>query len=64
MRETEFWTRMETQLGSGYARTWAETVVLADLGGRTAAEALRAGVPCKQVWRAVWAMLELPQRER
>jgi hypothetical protein len=38
--------------------------VLADLGGRTVEEALAAGVPPKQVWRAVWAALELPARER
>lgn len=64
MRETEFWQRMEAHLGAGYARTWAQSIVLADLGGRTASEALVAGVPAKQVWRAVWRMLELPDRDR
>lgn len=64
MRETEFWKRMETHLGAAYARTWAQSVVLADLDGRTASEALTAGVPCKDVWRAVWRMLGLPPRDR
>ena len=35
-------------------------------GGRSvlADEALAAGVPPKEVWRAVWAALELPARDR
>lgn len=64
MRETEFWRRMVRHLGSGYARVWADQTVLAELGNRTASEALADGVPCRTVWRAVWAFLELPDRER
>lgn len=64
MRHTEFWDRMESALGVGYHRVWAEQFVMADLGNRTAQEALDAGVPAKQVWAAVWAALELPARER
>ena len=64
MRHTEFWTRMEHALGPAYARSWASMFVLADLGGRTVDEALAAGVPPKEVWRAVWAALGLPPRER
>ncbi len=64
MRHTEFWERLETALGVGYARSWATLYVMADLGGRTAQEALDAGVPPKEVWRAVWAALELPPKDR
>ncbi|MGH3361196.1 MAG: DUF3046 domain-containing protein [Nocardioides sp.] len=64
MRHTEFWERMDSALGSAYARTWAEQFVMRDLDGRTAQEALDAGVPPKQVWRAVWATLELPSSQR
>lgn len=64
MRHTEFWARMEQALGTGYYRVWADQVVLAELGGRTARAALDAGVPPKQVWAAVWSQLELPARER
>lgn len=61
VRHTEFWERMEQALGSGaYARHWSEQHVMAELGGRTVAEALDAGMPPKQVWRAVWQTLELP----
>lgn len=64
MREAELWQRLEAHLGAGYARVWAEQVVLADLGGRTVQEALASGFACKGIWRAVWAHLELPARYR
>ena len=64
MRHTEFWDRMEAALGPAYARSWASMQVIGELGGRTVDEALAAGIAPKQVWRAVWAVLELPARER
>lgn len=47
-------------LPGGYAATWADQVVLEELGSRTVRQALAAGLPCKHIWRAVWAQLELP----
>ena len=64
MRHTEFWARMEAALGPAYARSWAEQHVIRELDGRTALEALAAGEPPKVVWRAVWAELGLPARDR
>lgn len=64
MRHTEFWVRMEHALGAGYYRAWAGSVVMADLGGRTAEQALDAGIPPKQVWRSVVDALGLPASER
>lgn len=64
MRHTEFWERMDRHLGSAYARVWASRTVIGELDHRTVEEALAAGVPPKQVWRAVWGMLELPASER
>lgn len=64
MRHTEFWSRLEHALGSGYARTWAEQHVIAELGSRTATEALAAGESPKRVWEAVWRTLDLPQRDK
>lgn len=55
---------MEHHLGSGYAHVWADQFVMASLGGRTVREAIDAGDQPKQVWRAVWAQLELPASER
>ncbi|MCL2482387.1 MAG: DUF3046 domain-containing protein [Propionibacteriaceae bacterium] len=64
MREAELWTRLEEVLGPGYARAWADLVVMSDLGGRCVNEAITAGVDFKQIWRAVWAYLELPESLR
>lgn len=64
MRHTELWARLEDALGPAYARSWAATYVLADLGGRTVEQALAAGASPKEVWRAVWTALDLPARER
>ena len=64
MKETELWQRLEAQLGTGYHRVWADEYSLADLQNRTVTRALADGVPAKTVWRAVWAALELPARER
>jgi len=64
MRHTEFWARMEHALGPAYARSWADLQVIGTLGHRTVSEALAAGEPPLQVWRAVWENLELPPSER
>ncbi len=64
MREAELWRRLEVALGRAYAQAWATQVVMADLGGRTVSEALAAGIDRKQIWRAVWGVLELPARDR
>jgi hypothetical protein len=55
---------MEDALGASYARSWASMFVIGDLGGRTADEALAAGVPPKEVWAAVWRVLDLPQTKQ
>ncbi len=64
MKRTEFWHRMEQHLGAAYARVWATEHRLAALDHRSVDQALADGVPCKAVWRAVWAELELPASER
>lgn len=64
MRHTELWVRLEAALGAGYARSWAANHVMATLGERTVDEALAAGFTPKEVWRAVWKTLGLPDSER
>lgn len=64
MRLTEFWERMTDALGASYARSWARDVHLSDLDGMTVEQAIAAGVPTQQIWRAVHASLGLPARER
>jgi hypothetical protein len=64
MRHTEFWDRMEAALGPDYARSWAETHAVSELGSRTVNEALAAGDTPKEVWLAVWKALDLPLVDR
>lgn len=64
MKHTEFWARMNDALGPAYARSWASMFVIGELGGRTVDDALSAGVPPKEVWAAVWRVLELPQTKK
>ncbi len=51
---------MDEVLPAGYAASWADQVVMEELGSRTVRDALAAGIPCKRIWRAVWSQLELP----
>jgi len=55
---------MEDVLGPAYYRSWASQFVMAELGGRTAEEALDAGIAPKQVWAAVWRALDLPVSQK
>ena len=64
VRFTDFWERMETHLGSSYARSYARDHVLSELEGRTAEQALADGEDATRVWRAVVAALDLPARYR
>ena len=64
MKETELWQRLQDQLGVGYYRVWAAEYSLADLQHRTVSQAVADGVAPKTIWRAVWAALDLPARDR
>jgi hypothetical protein len=64
MRLSEFWSRMETKFGVGYAGSFAADQVLRPLGGRTVLEALRDGEDAKSVWRAVVEATGSPASER
>lgn len=55
---------MDQHLGAAYARVWAGQQVIGALDGRTVTEALDQGTPAKEVWRAVWSVLELPDSEK
>lgn len=64
MREAELRARLDAHLTRPRSLMFAQTHVIATLGQRTVDEALCAGVPCKDVWRSVWAELELAEFDR
>lgn len=53
MRLSEFWSVMDEVFGADYARSLAADLVMADLDGRTAAQALADGERPGVVWEAV-----------
>lgn len=63
MRLTDFWERMRRVFGP-QAESLAEYHVLSQLGNRTVHQALAAGEPTRDVWRAVCEGLEVPAHQR
>jgi hypothetical protein len=55
---------MDDEFGAGYSRVLSSTLVLAGVGGRTADQALSAGVPPKQVWLALCDIQDVPPERR
>lgn len=64
MRISDFWRLMDDEFGPAYSRSLAATLHLADLGDRTPADALRAGIDPRAVWLSVCAMQEIPEDRR
>jgi hypothetical protein len=64
VRLQEFWSRLDAQFGSMRAQSVARDHVFAVLGGRSATEAIEAGVPVRKVWLAVCEDFDVPPRER
>ncbi|AJT40587.1 DUF3046 domain-containing protein [Psychromicrobium lacuslunae] len=64
MRLSEFWRLMAEEFGEGYAASLANDMVLDAVGGRTAREALEAGVPPRSVWQALCEAKDVPVERR
>lgn len=64
MRLTVFRALMAGEFGKVRAEMLVETHVFAELGGRTAAQALDTGYDPKQVWRVVCDAFAIPPERR
>ena len=64
VRQSQFWILMEDEFGPTYAVSLARDLALDALGGRTAQEALEAGVPPRQVWIALCDAQDVPEARR
>lgn len=64
MRLQEFWSRLDRQFGSMRAQTVARDHVFAVLGGRSAVDAIEAGLPVRRVWLAVCDEYDVPTKDR
>ncbi|MCO1581754.1 MULTISPECIES: DUF3046 domain-containing protein [unclassified Crossiella] len=64
MRNTVFRSLMAEEFGEVRADMLARDHVFSALGGRTPNQALDAGFPAKQVWRAVCEDFDVPPERR
>lgn len=64
MRLQEFRARLDHQFGPMRAQSVARDHVFSALGGRTALDAIEAGVPVRKVWLAICEEYEVPAKER
>lgn len=63
MRRSEFERAVADEFGPRGDALMAD-LVLADLSGRTAAQALEAGVPPRDIWLALCAQTDVPPERR
>jgi hypothetical protein len=64
MRFTVFRRLMADEFGEVRAEMLARDHVFSELGGRTVDDALEAGIPPKDVWRAVCEAFDVPAERR
>jgi DUF3046 family protein len=64
VRLSQFWQLMDDEFGAGYARVLADRQALAGVGGRTASDALSAGVSPRAVWLAMCDVMDVPPARR
>jgi hypothetical protein len=64
MKLSEFWRAISEEFGEAYGRTVAQDMVLGALGGRTAFQALQAGVDAREVWLALCDAMDVPPTRR
>ena len=64
MRLQEFWSRLDDRFGSMRAQSVSRDHLFSALGGRSAVEAIDAGIPVRKVWLAICEAYDVPPRER
>lgn len=61
MRLSEFRQAVSDEFGDGYGAVVVRDLILTELGGRTAEEALAAGMPAREVWLALCVARDVPK---
>lgn len=64
MKLSEFQTAIDDEFGPMYGSVVVNDLVLAGVGGRTARQALAAGVPPRDVWLALCDAADVPPARR
>lgn len=61
MRLSEFWRAVSDEFGEAYGHVLVNDLVLSELGSVTSAEALRKGIPARNVWLALVKAVDVPE---
>jgi hypothetical protein len=64
VKRSEFQFAVDAEFGPGYGSVVVNDLVLGELGGRTARDALAAGVPPRDVWLALCSATDVPESRR
>ncbi|MCS6563357.1 DUF3046 domain-containing protein [Curtobacterium flaccumfaciens] len=64
MRVSEFWRAVDQVFGEAYGSVVTRDVVLEGLGGRSAVDALAAGIEARRVWDALCDSQDVPMDRR
>jgi Protein of unknown function (DUF3046). len=64
VRLSEFRRAVDDEFGAGYGAVLVHDLILADLSGRTAEQALTDGVPAREVWFALCDAKAVPASRR
>lgn len=64
MKRSEFNQAIEQEFGAGYGSVVVNDLVLAEFGGRSAADALADGATPREVWLAVCRATDVPESRR
>lgn len=61
MRLSEFWIAVDEEFGPAYGRMLAQDLVLTELDGLTARQAIAQGVATRQIWLALCRASDVPE---
>ena len=64
MKLSEFRLAVSDEFGEAYGRVITHDLVLGDVGGMTAEQAIKAGVPPRAIWLALCDASDVPQERR
>jgi hypothetical protein len=64
VRLSEFRIAVDDEFGEAYGRVVTRDLVLGDVGGLTADQAIKAGVPPRAIWLALCQASDVPESRR
>lgn len=61
MRLSEFWLAVSDEFGADYGRVITHDLVLGEIGGLTAQQAIRSGIATRDIWLALCRATDVPE---